>query len=156
MIRKVLSILLVIFWMGFIFSFSGTEGDDSVSLSEEVLTKVIEIFTPYKEGDKELKELVDKLHFPFRKLAHFTVYFVLGILVVNMFLSFNLPKYYLLYSLIICLLYAITDEVHQLFINDRVGNVADVLLDCSGSFFAIYLTNKYILFRGKYEKKINK
>lgn len=156
MIRKVLSVALVIFWMGFIFSFSGSEGDDSSSLSRDLLVKVIEVVTPYNEGDEKLENIVEVLHFPFRKLAHFTIYFILGMLVVNMFLAFNLPKCYILYSVVICIGYAISDEIHQMFTDGRVGSIADVLLDSSGSCIAIYLTNIFIKFRGRSEKSISK
>lgn len=156
MIRKVLSVLLVIFWMGFIFSFSGTEGSESGSLSEDILVKVIEIFTPIKDGSEKMEELVNILHFPFRKCAHFFIYFMLGVLVINAFLAFGVPKHSILLSVIICILYAITDEVHQLFVSDRSGNLSDVLLDSSASCFAIYLVSRFIILRGKHEKVINK
>lgn len=156
MIRKVLSVFLVIFWMGFIFSFSSSEGEESGSLSRDLLVKVIEVVTPYKDGDAKMEELVDVLHFPFRKLAHFTVYFILGATVINMFYAFNINKYTLILSVIICIIYAISDEVHQMFVSDRNGQISDVLLDSSGSCLAIYLISRFYILRGKYEKVFNK
>lgn len=156
MVRKVLSVLLVIFWMGFIFSFSNTKGDASSSFSEELLIKIIEVVTPYEKGSEEMEKLVDKLHFPFRKLAHFTIYFILGVLVINAFLAFNMPKYSIIYAVLICILYAISDEVHQLYVNDRKGNLGDVLLDSSGSCLSIYLISRFYILRGKNEKAFNK
>ena len=156
MIRKVLSVFLVIFWMGFIFSFSSSEGEDSGSLSRDLLVKVIEVVTPYKDGDAKMEELVDVLHFPFRKLAHFTVYFILGATVINMFYAFNINKYTLILSVIICIIYAISDEVHQMFVSNRNGQISDVLLDSSGSCLAIYLISRFYILRGKYEKVFNK
>ena len=156
MIRKVLSVFLVIFWMSFIFSFSSSEGEESGSLSRDLLVKVIEVVTPYKDGDAKMEELVDVLHFPFRKLAHFTVYFILGATVINMFYAFNINKYTLILSVIICIIYAISDEVHQMFVSDRNGQISDVLLDSSGSCLAIYLISRFYILRGKYEKVFNK
>lgn len=156
MIRKVLSVFLVIFWMGFIFSFSSSEGEESGSLSRDLLVKVIEVVTPYKDGDAKMEEVVDVLHFPFRKLAHFTVYFILGATVINMFYAFNINKYTLILSVIICIIYAISDEVHQMFVSDRNGQISDVLLDSSGSCLAIYLISRFYILRGKYEKVFNK
>ena len=43
-------------------------------------------------------------------------------------------------SLGVCLVVAITDEGHQSFSASRVGSVADVLLDLSGSGLAALLT----------------
>lgn len=153
MIRKVLSIGLVIFWMGFIFSFSQSNGTESGSLSEEVLTKVIEVVSDIEPGSKKMEELVSVLSFPFRKCAHFFIYFVLGILVMNAFLSFGIVKRISIIAVIMCILYAISDEVHQMFVSDRSGNINDMLLDSSASCFAIYLFNRLIILRGNHEKK---
>lgn len=155
MIRKVLSICLVIFWMAFIFSFSQSNGAESGSLSEEILINIIEIFTNIEDGTEKMNELIGVLGFPFRKCAHFFIYFVLGILVMNAFLSFGLIKKISILGIIICILYAISDEVHQMFIADRSGNIKDVLLDSSASCFAIYIYNRFIILRGKYEKGNN-
>ena len=59
---------------------------------------------------------------PIRKLAHFTEY------------------------LILCILYAFTDEYHQTFINGRTGQILDVLIDSSGSLLGsgiYYLGSKF-------------
>lgn len=39
--------------------------------------------------------------------------------------------------LIICILYAISDEVHQLFIEGRAGQIRDVLIDTAGAVIAM-------------------
>ncbi len=41
--------------------------------------------------------------------------------------------------LTICILYAISDEVHQLFIEGRAGQVRDVLIDTAGAVAAMTL-----------------
>ena len=83
----------------------------------------------------------------------FFIYFVLGILVMNAFLSFGIVKKISIIAVIICILYAISDEVHQMFVSDRSGNINDMLLDSSASCFAIYLFNRLIILRGNHEKK---
>lgn len=45
-------------------------------------------------------------------------------------------KYFLM-ILLISIIYAISDEVHQIFVPGRFGNVADLLVDGIGSMFAI-------------------
>jgi VanZ family protein len=42
-------------------------------------------------------------------------------------------------SLIICILYSISDEIHQTFVPGRGGNIIDVLIDSTGSFIGIGL-----------------
>jgi len=43
------------------------------------------------------------------------------------------------FAIFCCFLYAISDEIHQLFIVGRNGNVVDVLIDTCGSMFGIFL-----------------
>ncbi len=40
-------------------------------------------------------------------------------------------------SLVFCILYAISDEVHQLFVPGRGAQVSDVLIDSLGAFLGI-------------------
>lgn len=152
MIRKILSVFLVVFWSCFIFGFSASDGKESGSLSEEVLTTVFNVITPYPDDSEKIEDLVDKYHFPFRKFAHFTVYFILGFLVMNALLSLGITRRAVIIAVIICVLSAIFDEVHQLFVDGRHGSVADALLDSSGSCLSIYLFSRLILLRGKNEK----
>lgn len=152
MIRKILSVALVIFWMVFIYSFSAAEGEASGSLSRDILVKTFEIITPYEDGSKEIEDLVETWHFPFRKCAHFFIYFILGGLVMNALLALGFTKRAVLLALIISIGYACFDEVHQLYVDGRSGNIADVCLDSSGACLAIYLFSRFILLRGKNEK----
>jgi len=69
-----------------------------------------------------------------RKLAHFTEYFILGILTINCFKDYKFNNIFI-YSLLFCIFYACTDEVHQLFVPGRSGNIIDVLIDSVGSIF---------------------
>lgn len=73
-----------------------------------------------------------------RKLAHFTEYFVLGILVANM-LRYCDKKVYI--GVIICAIYAISDEVHQLFVLGRSCQLLDMVIDTIGSSVGIILFN---------------
>ena len=64
------------------------------------------------------------------------VYFVLFFCIYNVLLQFKVKKYLYWFSYLFCLLYAISDEIHQLFINERSGQVTDVLVDMSGAIIA--------------------
>ena len=50
------------------------------------------------------------------------------------------------------MIFAGSDELHQLFVRARTAKVSDVLLDSSASLLGIYLY--YLLIRGEYEKSI--
>ena len=47
-------------------------------------------------------------------------------------------------AIAICVLYAISDEVHQLFVLGRCGQVRDVILDGFGSMVGIGIYNMFI------------
>lgn len=42
-----------------------------------------------------------------------------------------------IFSLMFCILYAVSDEVHQLFVLGRGAQVTDVLIDSAGAFVGI-------------------
>lgn len=83
------------------------------------------------------------------KLQHFFAYFVLALLLNSSFLvqrkyqfSFNVKS---LLSLLIVVLYAIFDEVHQYFIPGRFCEFSDFIADVLGGIAGVLLV--YFLFR---------
>ena len=129
--KKIIKVLLVIIWMIIIFCFSNDPAPKSSKLSDGFIKKTIS-----KVIKDDSKETVEKLTKPVRKCAHFFLYFVLGILVFN---CYNEKE--LLYALIICLLYSISDEIHQIFIVGRSCELFDIFIDTIGSFFGINILN---------------
>ena len=51
-------------------------------------------------------------------------------------------KHTILISLLICIMYSCTDEIHQIFIEGRSGEILDVLIESIGSFIGIILIKK--------------
>lgn len=149
--RKVFYSILIVIWMVIIFCFSNQPASDSTELSDGFISNTIG--NVYKLIDKnvssdELNRVKNNFTYPIRKLAHFTIYFTLGILVAFLVCEYNIDFYKsILISLLVCFLYSISDEFHQLFINGRSGQVFDVFIDTCGSFTGICLFNK--LFRKK-------
>lgn len=139
------TIVLVLSWMGFIFNMSSENGEESSNTSGQVIEHVISEVPKLKDEPQEVKEnIISKLQFIVRKGAHFTAYMILGILVYLLILQIkNINKRYLL-SWKICTLYALSDEFHQLFVPGRSGEVRDVLIDSSGSFIGILLVIVFI------------
>jgi VanZ family protein len=79
---------------------------------------------------------VDFLVTIIRKTAHFLEYAVLGFFTARALrLSDKSPWY----SILICGLYAATDEYHQTFVAGRSGELADVLLDTAGATFGAFI-----------------
>ena len=134
--RLVLAWTLLILWMLFIFIMSSFNGVMSSNQSGSIATLIYNIFNI---SDTE------KVSFIVRKCAHVSEFFILGILVINLVNKYNVKHIYLI-SFIICVLYASSDEFHQLFVPGRSGQVTDVFIDMIGTIFSLlvmYLFNKF-------------
>lgn len=121
-----IKIILVIIWMIVIFCFSNQKATESSKLSDGFIKNTISRVM-HDDSESTIKKFVK----PVRKSAHFCVYLILGLLVMN---CFNINKKYILYSVLICLLYSISDEIHQIFVPGRSCEFLDVIIDTFGSF----------------------
>lgn len=131
---------LVLAVMVFIFVHSSENAEESSDTSgnlvKTVLTVVVKDFKTLPEAEQQ--QAVDSLQFIVRKGAHFCVYLALGFLSYLAMNTYNLKlKTKLLSALTISLLYAISDEIHQLFVPGRAGQIRDVLIDFFGSLTGI-------------------
>lgn len=133
--RKVISWLLVILWMGLIFYLSHQQAAQSSHLSTGITERIIAIIDRVTIGiEIDLAELNHIV----RKNAHFFAYLILGILVINALKSNGIKGYKSFFiALLICIVYAISDEVHQLFVPGRAGQVKDVMIDSAGAIVGV-------------------
>ena len=145
---KVVKICFLVLWMALIFSFSNQKDVDSSKVSDgfidRTVVKIYKIFNENITKEKE-NEIIEKYTYPIRKLAHYTLYFILGILSFLVVKDYSINKKLIIYSLLICFLYAYSDEFHQLFIIGRSARVLDVMIDTFGSLCGIsvfYIFNK--------------
>lgn len=133
-IKKVISIILVCIWMITIFWFSNQQGEGSSSMSKQVskvIVNLIDLGQQYAEEQKE--NMAIKIEPYIRKLAHFSIYALGGILLVNATRELTKKeKVQIGMSAIIGILYAVSDELHQLLISGRSGNITDVFIDTLG------------------------
>jgi len=145
-VKKTIKYILVIFWMGLIFYFSNQPSIQSDSVSDGVMASIINIVETiigHEFTHTEIENIYEYGITPLRKFAHFSIYFILGILMYSLVKEYNLNrKKMLAISLLLCILYACSDEIHQLFVFGRSGEVRDVLIDSFGSFLGILLTSK--------------
>ncbi len=119
--------------MGVIFWLSSRTADESSQQSDEILKLLISIF-----GDNIFTTFI------VRKSAHFLEYTGLCFLFnISLFATKRRPLY--IYAVLFTSLYAVTDEVHQLFVEGRACKVTDWAIDTSGAilgavvFAVIYL-----------------
>ena len=77
---KIIAVILVILWMILVFWFSGQVGDDSKVTSGNTIRKIVKIFATNIDQES-LENVVEALQ-PFaRKVAHFTLYTLGGIII---------------------------------------------------------------------------
>jgi len=145
-IKKILSIVLLILWMFTIFSFSNQQGTGSSSLSKNVASFIIDIFDIKNELSQQEKEnVIEKIEPIIRKLAHYAIYIIGGMLIINCAYVYGIcNKNAVIYSAIFGIVYAAIDEMHQLFVNGRSGKIQDVIIDSIGILTGITV---YIFFR---------
>lgn len=149
----ILSVVLwgfVIIWMWMIFSLSSESRFDSSNRSE--------ILLQFIRTDLNL----DMSHFILRKAAHFVEYSVLTSL--SFFAFFSTSKIseknalvdiplqefmssFLTYSMLsiwITVLYAVTDEYHQIFVFGRNASIIDVLIDIAGGVTVLLIYRIFV------------
>lgn len=146
--RKLLILLAVVFWMAIIFKLSAQPGEQSNLLSSNV-TGVIVSLTQRFRPDVNLESLNHLI----RKCAHFLAYLVLGVIGLFAMRRIGLTgKRGVGFALLLCIAYAITDELHQSFVPGRTPKLTDVLIDSSGALLGIGI---YLLFVDKLWKELN-
>lgn len=132
-LKRIILGILILLWMYIVFGFSSQNGEMSGGLS----LKLVKIFI-------QDESIVEMVHPIVRKLAHFSIYTLGGILIYSFVNTFNIKKkHVILITIFIGLLYAISDEFHQLFIAGRSGQVTDVLIDTLGVVFGTIICTIY-------------
>ncbi len=138
--------------MCLIFYLSSQVADQSARLSSGITQFFIRMITGVFP---KVHINMESLGFAIRKLAHFLSYLVLGVLVLNAFGKCGVQGYKrIIFSAIVCILYAASDEIHQLYVPGRGGQIRDVLIDSSGAAtgFILYIITRKIRLTKKESK----
>ncbi len=120
------SLALWVFILIMIFFLSQQDGSDSTKSSGFVLRLLESLF------NRELNEAI------IREGAHFTEYLILGTLSVNVGYAFKKhlqPFAALLFGAV----YALSDEIHQIFIPGRACQLFDWAVDTAGVLCGVFL-----------------
>ena len=120
--KKIFNITILILWMILIFTMSNFKAVESDVQSGFIVNILSNIF--HFTNINLITVIV-------RKLAHITEYLILGILMLNCLKEYNI-KNVVIVSILVCILYSCSDEIHQIFISGRSGEVVDVLIDTIG------------------------
>ena len=120
------SIAIVIGIMLLLFVFSGQDAAESSALSGRVTALIIKVLRLDETGLP-----LERAEHYVRKLAHFTIYSVLGVGLCGIAQCF-LSRLRVLAASLAGILISALDEFHQLFVPGRGGTPQDVMLDYCG------------------------
>lgn len=148
---RVISCLSTILIMSLIFFFSSQSSDESSALSDGITHHFAEmIIRVFKITNITAESLTGSMHTLIRKCAHFTEYCILGISATvsfllntcrdsrddKLFFIGNKKRFAAFVCVTVyCALYAVSDEMHQMFVPGRSAQLLDITVDTSGAAF---------------------
>lgn len=139
---RFLSLVSALLLMAVIFILSAQPGDASNETS-------MSFASLFFGGDIEFA-----LNVLIRKLAHMAEFAALAVPVWLFVSTFDLKK--LLKNglpFVFTALYAASDEIHQLFVEGRAGQISDIIVDSLGALLGIVFINLLICLSVKYKRK---
>lgn len=144
--KKIYHFVSLILWLltvVLIFFLSHQTGEESSNSSGSFLVFIESILkTEVSEGF-------------LRTAAHFTEFMVLGLLTIN--LSYSYKGYLSPYKAVIFgSLYAVTDEIHQIFIPNRACELKDYLVDTAGVVIGVFIFTILHILLTKYKREREK
>ena len=148
----------VLLWMIVIFCFSAQDATASSALSGGIVDGLMEF------GERWLCNFFggalnfprEMVSFAVRKAAHTSVYFVLALLVYRCQNVKSTIFQKNIKTLAICVVYAITDELHQYFVPGRSSEFRDVCIDTVGAalgLLALFMAQYFTKIRAARESK---
>lgn len=135
-----------------IYQFSAESKEESGDRSKDLTVILVETFYPDFEllDQSTQHDVIKAAHIMLRKAAHFTEYALLGFLLTSLLLFIGrylkrMAKWIAwVIPPVFCLLYAISDEVHQIFSN-RGPSPIDVMIDFAGAICGYLLIHVIVL-----------
>lgn len=158
---RIMTLLLLLLWMAVIFWFSAQDATKSGGLSSSLSEKLAFLQNRVLHlgwTKQKIMEISIWLEKPLRKCAHASEYGLLGMLMLAHLNTYRIPKTVtvptekagesgwgtslrirVLLAEALCVLYAATDEFHQLFVEGRSGQFTDVCIDGAGALLGILI-----------------
>ena len=134
--KRFLYLIPVIIWMIFIFYMSGKTGQESSGQSGKISLFITNLLEKVRQDSpQEMQNLQDVLELVIRKAAHMTEYAILFLLSYLAMVKISMIQsrfYNRSIAVLISLLYACSDEMHQLLVPGRSGRMIDVGIDMAG------------------------
>lgn len=138
-LRGILIVLLLCTFY-IIFGFSSQDGEKSGGISKRITDFILEKSSKYNSLEiSEKKQVNKRTERVIRKIAHFSIYTLVGFLLIALLSTYeNIKRKNQIYiSTMLGISYAISDEIHQSFTPGRGPKITDVFIDSLGVFFGI-------------------
>ena len=133
----IVSWILVAVCMGIIFSLSAQEASDSEALSGSFIRMIFQLLgLEFQQG-------------VIRTIAHCLEFMGLSLLIFNATYATWEKKLTPLIAFAGTVVYAITDEIHQIFVPGRAFQIIDILVDSTGALIGViasFIILKIILY----------
>ena len=156
-VRKRVCRVLAVCWMAVIFAISARNADLSTQDSMSIGILFGRLVVPsFAQMDEQMQvSFADLVDHPIRKLAHATEYAVLGFLLAGGYADRHKKR--LLQAgvpMVLGSLYAVSDELHQLFVPGRSCELTDMLIDsggvAAGTLAGLFL---FVYWKGRRKRK---
>ena len=123
-----------------------SEGHDASTERSDAAVQMLHVFG--------VSGSADFLTFIARKSAHTVAYLILGVLVYNVLRQYKLSGHtQVAVSIGAVILYAMSDELHQLYVPGRSGELRDVAIDSVagviGVLMAYFISHRYVLHKSQ-------
>ncbi len=128
----------LLLWLAFI-SFASTREFSAANTSQIVGPVLLWIFPSISEAQ------LATAHFLTRKAAHFTEYAVLAFLARRAFITSThvfIQRYWFQLGLLLVVIYALLDELHQSFVPSRTASIYDSAIDIAGGLTVLLICKR--------------
>lgn len=143
LILRIFAAAMSVVMMVLIFSFSADNAQESGKKSAEITEKIVQTVDPtiVEKPIEEQQRVYESVGSYVRKSAHFLEFaglgFFLSLMVNTIYLGF-LRRFFI--PLGAGALYAVIDEIHQIFVPGRAAEFADFLIDSLGVSIGILIS----------------
>lgn len=143
--------VLAVIWMCVIFTFSAQTKEESSAVSEGFSYRIVNttgLFFHLHIDEERLRQVAGAIERFVRKGAHMTEYAILAVQFYVWIGRWQITRLRRsIAATFMAVLYAGSDEFHQLFVAGRAGTISDVLIDSAGvvSGLAIFLLVENII-----------
>lgn len=159
-INVIRTILIILLFATFyiIFGFSSQDGETSSGISRKITDTILQLSSKYNNLETEKKEqIADTTEKIIRKLAHFSIYALVGFLLMGLLSTYKIKENWkVILTILLGMIYATSDEIHQSFTPGRSPKITDVYIDTLGIIVGAIIILIIIKIYKKCYKKMTK